>query len=110
MKFGRAIRPFRYSLEGKLYEVTDHPLRLVPYPCHVGSADAWGNLVAFLRALPEETLRMTAVQVLEGPALLPKSDDRTSIARESGAAARRPQENQVGWTLNASVRPHLPRP
>jgi len=28
MKFGRAIRPFRYSLEGKLYEVTDHPLRL----------------------------------------------------------------------------------
>jgi len=79
--------------------------RLLPYPCHVGSADAWGNLVAFLRALPEEMLRMTAVQVLERPALLPKSDDRTSIARESGA----PQVKVARYSLYYRVASYLQR-
>lgn len=38
--------------------------RLVPYPCHLGDPDAWGNLIAFKNALAIEALRAAAVETL----------------------------------------------
>jgi len=37
--------------------------RLVRYPCHLASGDAWGNLIAFRQAPPEESLRGAAAVV-----------------------------------------------
>ncbi len=39
--------------------------RLVPYPCHLSSPDAWGNLVAFQHVMPDEMLRKAAKTVLK---------------------------------------------
>ena len=41
--------------------------RLLPYPCHLGDPDAWGNFIAFREAADEKALAQAARMAIERP-------------------------------------------
>lgn len=82
--------------------------RLVSYPCHLASADAWGNLIAFQQSPPEKSLREAAALVLD--ASVPRTQKGGSrIATDPRAKSQVPLMQMAKYSLHYLVANYLQR-
>ena len=72
--------------------------RLVPYPCHLASADAWGNLVAFQQEMSIKTLREAASTVLQSFAV-ERGGESLPVTIEKVDAIQVPKDSYVSRPL-----------
>ncbi|MGH8507224.1 MAG: FkbM family methyltransferase [Gammaproteobacteria bacterium] len=82
--------------------------RLVSYPCHVASADAWGHLLAFRQSPPEDSLRAAATVVWDASVPRPQKG-ASRVAPDPMAKSQVPFMQMAKYSLHHFVAIYLQR-